>query len=208
MNAITYSISMKWSIGRNRVLIRPDKDDTRVLGMEGTDFTPQHFYSTKGVVVGVGPFFYKKGSRASRDFSATGVRVGDRVIFNYMAHVSGTRLNDCLIMPIDWVYAKLDPLTAINGWVLFEVEEEAIEDHGGLIYEREDVNKYGQGRVVSASGPGEWLHGGLWVAPMERIWYSKRSAARLEMDHKNTLTDKQSSLFKIKASDILWTSRG
>jgi len=175
---------------------------------EGTDFSPQHFYSTKGRVVGVGPLFFQKGSRASRDFSSTGVRAGDRVIFNFMAHTSGVKVGDCIVMPIDWIYATLDPLQAVNGYVLFEVAEEKVEDYGGLIYERPDANKYGLGRVVSASRPGEWLHGGLWRDVETYIWYDKRAAARLELDHKNTLTGNQSSLFKIKASDILWTSKG
>lgn len=184
----------------------------------------QEDFVIKGTVVGVGQkFFYpyhNEKTESPRTYwhrhyneislsynCPSEIKEGDRVLFHHNANFE--KYGDLLYMRRDMLYAKInDRIEAINGWVLFEVDENHNTFEDGIIIPKYDVNNYGKGRVVSKSPLGEyndWHYEAEFEG--EEIYYSKRHASRLELDFHNSLTNRQSSLFKIQRKDIYYALR-
>lgn len=209
--------------GLNTVIVIPDKEIISVgdilLPVHGAE---QEDFVISGTVVDVGKtFFYPYDPRPEsadiywrRHYNEISlsyncpykIKAGDRVLFHHNANYD--RYGEYLLMKKDMIYAVVsEGIQAVNGWVLFEMEE-TVHKIDGIILPVYDKNKYGEGRVVSKAPLGEYndYH---FEAEFEgdKIYFNKRFASRLELDMHNTLTSKQSSLFKIKRRDISYALR-
>jgi len=181
--------------GTNKVLVRLDPDHKLHDGFTLPDTV--HHMAVTGTVEDIGSVM-NKSSRFVNEWTRsyyrqiptlevseiTPLEKGNRIIFSYISKLDMEMYlsHDLLLISRDLIIGKGTPFEGVNGYVLVRVEEkEAIEDHDGIVVVNDDVNNYGIGYV------GE-----------ERIGFIRELASRLELDFHNTLTDGQSSLFKIK----------
>jgi hypothetical protein len=184
----------------------------------------QEHFSVKGVVEQVPKLIYKehdfekpysqqelKDVRELYAMSTTyncdmELSVGDRVLFSYMAHFDYEGYVD-----YDMIVAKLDPIRPINGWLLFEMQEKPVFEKviGDIVVYNKDVNDYGLGVVKYAAKP---LKGYIDYPEVDddkrikkgsTIYFNRTSAVRMELDVHNSLTKKQSSLFRIHRKNVL-----
>ena len=136
------------------------------------------------------------------------LKVGDRVLFSYMVHFDREAQTD--FIDYDMIVAKLDPICPLNGFLLVEMNEknQFEEFASGMVLYHEDVNEYGFARVKYAGKPVRGYLDYPEVEDDERIvegsivMFEKRNAARMEVDIHNSLTENQSSLFKLHRKDV------
>ncbi len=100
-------------------------------------------------------------------------------------------------------FTRRDVMVPVNNWVVFRMLEK--EDAF-------DRNDYGSGIVVAASEPVMDFHlGSVPEIPLkkgDRIFFNEKMSARFEKDHLNTMTDGQSSLFRVQRKYIGYVNKG
>lgn len=218
-------------IAWNKVLVLPDKDHDEQQGFAiATEIDSQFHWSIRGTVTVVPDRliffepakvmtgFNKRTSqfnyhRSLEIGSEMEVQPGDRVLFDFTVKYDPIYIDGAILMPYDKLIALENPIRPLNGWLLVEMmERDKLEEVlPGVYMEHTDANKYGYAKVKYAGGCAKYSDG-RWVedegiGPDAIITYDKRRAMRLELDRHNTLTQRQSSLFKIHRKDVLlWTS--
>ena len=216
-------------IFHKKVLVRIDpdiqfKDGFAVSSAEDE----QYHYSISGTVLQVpeklifrkdlrkpyGPYLilakalYEMSSSYDCDME---LEIGDRVLFSYLAHFDMyLEEYDAHLVDYDMIVAKVgDTIHPLNGYLLVEMEEfDMFEDVSGFTKYNQDVNNYGVATVAFAGHP---LRGYLdsdaddddSIKVGMTIFFEKKKAIRLEKDMHNSLTDRQSSLFKMHRRDVL-----
>ena len=193
----------------------------------------QYHYSVKGTVIDVPeklifrekPLIPKptpEDIKQMRELNAMSVSyntdmdlaIGDRVLFSYRAHFE--KESKVSLMDYDLIVAKLDPIRPINGFLLVEMfEKPAFEEvlQDVFVY-NEDQNDYGYATVKYAAPP---LKGYLDYPEAEDdpaikegsvVCFKKGRAVRMELDVHNSLTNKQSSLFRLHRKDVVMYDNG
>jgi len=215
----------------NKVLVDFDDNIEGIDGLiVANTEDKQYNFSVKGTVVAIpeGFLFYghqvlvydkpysSQELRELRELNAMSLQydtpmelsVGDRVLFSYTAHFEKETKQD--FIDYDRIIAKLDPIQPINGFLLVEMKENpTFEDVGGFFKYNKDKNDYGVGVVKYAATPLKGYLGFPGVRDDERIieetvvFFEKTSAVRSEMDVHNSLTEQQSSLFRLHRKDVL-----
>ena len=205
------------------ILIRPDgdietairvsHDDAWRLAVTGTVVSPPCVHTDNGFLNWARKRYrnnYPPGVLAKmRYFTATTPEIsdnyplneGDRVLFSYLVHGNewGLLPNGNLVCKIDSLVCKLEPIVPLNNYVLFEMDEE----FNGFV---KDANTYRSGVVTHIGKICTYRDGGRVDPKIEvgdRIFFNKKAYVRLEADAFNTLTEKNSSLFRISRRDVL-----
>lgn len=221
---------------RNKVAVIPDKDVIEKDGFNVDPMVDEHERFSSTGIVSIAPdrlrfhhvqdwLTHKTQFNVwiSRLMSSDGLEymptrrleVGERVLYNYNQRFSTNYpiIDGQVIMSYDQIYAVWrDGWKAMNGWVLMEMIEDDGEDEiaPGFFFNRGDRNKYGRARVVSCSPFARYRDVRMpklqKVAAGATVIYDKKYTARVELDAYNTLTDRQSSLFRIQLKNILWSS--
>jgi co-chaperonin GroES (HSP10) len=221
---------------RNKVAVIPDQDINEVDGFNVDAMVDDHErFSSTGIVSAVPDrlqfhhvqdwLTHKTQFNVwmSRILSADGLEymptrrleVGERVLYNYNQRFSANYpiVNGQVIMSYDQVYAVWrDGWKAMNGWVLLEMMEGNGEEEiaPGVFFKHSDRNKYGHARVISCSPFALYRDARLpklrKIPAGATVLYDKKYTARVELDAYNTLTNRQSSLFRIQLKNILWSS--
>ncbi len=195
----------------NKVLIEFDPHIEKVGGFDLSSVEDlQHHYSITGVVKAVpkkllfAPQYdiVPPGFESMFQDADMELEVGDRVMFSYRAHFD--KLVDYELI----VAAIRDEIVPINGWLLVEVDEKPMfENVSGFTVFNRDVNIYGSATVKYAGKPNKRYIDG-WeddenIGVGSKIMFNKRNAVRMELDLHNSLTDRQSSLFRLQRRDVI-----
>ena len=212
---------------KNKVLVAIDNHISNHSGFEIVKRQDkQHHYSVRGTVVGVPKdLFFDKTKMETvldlprvRELNAASMsyktemelKVGDRILFSYRAHFEMPMFGDLGLMDYDMIIAAIEKekIRPINGYLLIEMaEKEMFENIDGFQVYNEDKNIYGYGKVRYAGSPVEYLDyddiDDENITEGSVVIFDKRSAARIELDIHNSLTQQQSSLFKMHRKDVL-----
>lgn len=191
-----YFGNMIYQPGTNKVLIKPDEDISSLFGFTLSD-NVEHF-SISGVVDSIGPLSQLKLSTRVDEWTRSYNRqmpkldveeiskidTGDKVLFSFFNKFDPTYFEDLLLIDFESIYGVNGK--GANGYALVELlEKEHIESMYGFTVENDDINMYGYGMY----------EGELYA-------FNPDTAARMEMDMHNTLTTNQSSLFRVKKTDL------
>lgn len=199
-------------LGLNKVLVKPDSDYTSVSGFDLPLGEDQKHVRVTGVIVATGKFRNKRSEKLLSDrmgklikmnwtmqSDGADLKAGDKVVFSFSVRYDCPMIDGCILMSCDRIYGRERDgvFKTIHDWELIQMlEKEDVEEViPGLYQQNFDKNDYGTGIVRYGSFKNKI------------VFFDKRHTARLELDYHNTMSNGQSSLFKLDKKHVLcWIS--
>lgn len=198
------------------MIIKPHKDNFTISGVYIPDPDVKNV-ALKGIVVKSKPIFYQRPSelafRKGMPWKTEmEIGVGDEVLFSFHAH--RRKFRDLIYLDYWQVFARLNPLRPVNGYLFVRLDEEDLTELCGVRLDPTFEVKKGYGTVVAAgkaveqyalSGVGEvdieWDDPDIKVG--DRVFFKKDGCAvRTEWDTHQTLGE-NNPLYAIHRKDIL-----